>query len=164
MKSGKSSPFGFRDAQESTGFLLWQVTHAWQRRITETLRPLGLTHLQFVLLSGTAWLTLKEKDVFQVRLARFLKVDVMVTSKGVRSLEAKGLLARKTLETDSRSKVLALTPRGLRKIGPALKAVEMVDRSIFGATGIRGELNGKLLKVLARADSTGRLAGDSGKS
>src|SRR3546814_15453085 len=38
--------------ENSPGFLLWQVTNQWQRRLRATLEPLGLTHVQFVLLAG----------------------------------------------------------------------------------------------------------------
>lgn len=38
----------------SPGFLLWHVTLRWQRAITAALRPLDLTHVQFVLLAS-AW-------------------------------------------------------------------------------------------------------------
>lgn len=42
---------------ESPGFLLWRVTLRWQRLMTEALRPLGLTHVQFVLLASSWWLS-----------------------------------------------------------------------------------------------------------
>ena len=45
----------------SPGFLLWHLTLAWQRAVTAALEPLGLTHVQFVLLA-TAWF-LRQKDV-----------------------------------------------------------------------------------------------------
>src|SRR3954453_8138901 len=44
------------DAGDSPGFLLWRVTQRWQRSIVAALRPLDLTHAQFVLLMSTAWL------------------------------------------------------------------------------------------------------------
>jgi len=31
--------FGFDKAEESTGFLLWQVTNLWQREIKKALKP-----------------------------------------------------------------------------------------------------------------------------
>ena len=41
----------------SPGFLLWRLTLCWQRAITSALAPVGLTHVQFVLLACTWWLT-----------------------------------------------------------------------------------------------------------
>src|SRR5260370_30828241 len=36
------------DADDSPGFLLWQVTLRWQRDIATALAPLDLTHVQFI--------------------------------------------------------------------------------------------------------------------
>src|SRR4051812_25420869 len=47
-----SSPL-ITDAGASPGFLLWRVTQRWQRVIAAALRPLELTHAQFVLLMST---------------------------------------------------------------------------------------------------------------
>jgi hypothetical protein len=44
-------------AEESPGFLLWRVSTLWRRAIEAILKPLGLTHPQFVVLATTAWLT-----------------------------------------------------------------------------------------------------------
>ena len=44
--------FGFESPDDSPGFLLWQVTNLWQRRIRAALEPLGLTHVQFVFVAG----------------------------------------------------------------------------------------------------------------
>ena len=46
------TPFSVQEADESTGFLLWQVTMLWQRRIAAVLRPQGLTQVQFALLAS----------------------------------------------------------------------------------------------------------------
>ena len=44
------------DPWDSPGFLLWHATLRWQRTMAEALEPLGLTHVQFVLLASTWWL------------------------------------------------------------------------------------------------------------
>jgi len=38
---------------DSGGLLLWHATLRWQRGIAQALRPLDLTHVQFVLLACT---------------------------------------------------------------------------------------------------------------
>ena len=45
-----------RDADDSPGFLLWQVTNKWQAAQRAALKPFGLTHVQFVLLASLTWL------------------------------------------------------------------------------------------------------------
>ena len=44
------------DPDDSPGFLLWHVTLRWQRDIAAALAPMGLTHVQFVLLATCWWL------------------------------------------------------------------------------------------------------------
>ena len=50
--SDTKGPFSVAKAEDSSGFLLWQVMSFWQRGISRELAPLGLSHAQFVLLAG----------------------------------------------------------------------------------------------------------------
>ena len=56
----KKSDFIFEKPEESTGFLLWQVTNLWQREIKKALEKYGLTHSQFVLIASMYWLELEK--------------------------------------------------------------------------------------------------------
>ena len=102
----------------SLGFLLWHLTLAWQRAVTAVLEPLGLTHVQFVLLACTWWLSRQGQVPNQLQLARQAGTDVKMTSQVVRRLEAKGLLDRQVDPGDSRARRLRLTAKGQR-LGPA---------------------------------------------
>jgi hypothetical protein len=53
----------------SPGFLLWRLTLRWQREIAAALDPLGLTHVQFVLLATTWWLNSAEQAPNQLAVA-----------------------------------------------------------------------------------------------
>src|SRR5438128_1476507 len=68
-----ASPFSVDDANDSSGFLLWQVTALWQRRVAEALRPHELTQVQYALLASLLWLSRTEDDVTQSRLAAHAK-------------------------------------------------------------------------------------------
>jgi DNA-binding MarR family transcriptional regulator len=119
--------------ENSPGFLLWQVANQWQRLQRSTLEPLGLTHVQFVLLAGLAWLSRKENDVTQARLAAFCKTDAMMTSQVVRSLEAGGFVARAPHPTDSRARQLRVTAKGAEVLNAAMPRVREADAQFFGA-------------------------------
>jgi MarR family transcriptional regulator, organic hydroperoxide resistance regulator len=121
--------------ENSPGFLLWQVTNQWQRRLRATLDPLGLTHVQFVLLAGLAWLEHKEGSVSQARLAQFCKTDTMMTSQVVRALEKAGLVVRGASTKDGRAKVLAVTDAGAERLNRAMPAVLAADAGFFAALG-----------------------------
>ena len=129
--SQTKSPFIHKEANDSTGFLLWQVTTLWQRQIAAVLRPFALTQVQFVLLAGLLWLRSKDGPITQVRLAKHTKLDTMMTSQVLRSLEARGLVAREPHPKDTRAKTLHLTPEGRALTAKALPAVDKVDTTFF---------------------------------
>ncbi|MEH7399331.1 MarR family winged helix-turn-helix transcriptional regulator, partial [Priestia megaterium] len=84
----------FNNPEDSSGFLLWQVTHAWQRLITKELSKINVTHSQFVLLAACDFLQTKGENVTQKNLADFTKLNIMMISDVVRTIETKGLLER----------------------------------------------------------------------
>jgi DNA-binding MarR family transcriptional regulator len=115
----------------SPGFLLWHVTHAWQRAVAAALRPLELTHVQFVLLASAWWLEEQGSTPNQLQLARQAGTDVKMTSQVVRKLEAKGLLQRTIDPADTRARRLRPTGDGARLARRAIVAVEDVDARFF---------------------------------
>lgn len=125
-------PFEEKNANDSTGFLLWQVTALWQRQIAQALRPHALTQIQFVLLADLLWLsTEKQIEVTQIMLARHTKADTMTTSQVLRTLEEKGHIERKVHSEDTRAKSLHLTPAGKKIVFKAIPSVEKVDKEFF---------------------------------
>ncbi len=123
----------FSAPRESAGYLLWQVTHLWQRQVESVLSELDITHLQFVLLAGIGWLTRDGTLPTQVQLAEFCKIHVMQISQVVRKLEDKKLIKRTTHPSDPRAKVLRLTPTGEAVLSQAVPLIEQLDAAFFGA-------------------------------
>lgn len=117
--------------EDSAGYLLWQVVHLWQRQVEIVLADLDLTHLQFVLLAAIGWLTRNGDLLAQVRLAEFCKIDVMQVSQVVRKLETKEFVKRDPHPTDTRAKVLTLTPSGEAILAQALPLIEHLDNVFF---------------------------------
>jgi DNA-binding MarR family transcriptional regulator len=115
----------------SPGFLLWHLTLTWQRAVTAALAPMGLTHVQFVLLACTWWMTEHGSPPNQLQLAGQAGTDVRMTSEVVRRLEAKGLLTRQVDASDSRARRLRPTAAGARMAQEAIEAVEQVDADFF---------------------------------
>ena len=151
-KTKASWTFSEEEANDSTGFLIWQLTTLWQRAIARQLKPYGLTQVQFVLLAGLLWLSGREKLVTQVMLAQHSKLDVMMTSQVLRALEARGLLFRRSHPTDTRAKVLELTQAGRDVTVATLPVVEGVDDVFFGEKGEgRKAFNRELLRLITKA-------------
>src|SRR6201987_2073828 len=92
--------------------MLWHVTLRWQREIAAALAPLGLTHVQFVLLASTWWLNSRGEDPNQLGVARQAGPDVKMTSEVLRKLEAKGLIGRTVDAADTRARRIRVTERG----------------------------------------------------
>lgn len=133
----------------SPGFLLWRVTLRWQRLMTAALRPLGLTHVQFVMLASAWWLSdVRGEAASQRRLAEHAGTDPMMTSQVVRALEAKQLLARAPDPADARARLVTVTPAGAGLARRAIRVVEQADAEFFAKAGAVPEL----LATLRRLD------------
>lgn len=140
--------FQFQSPDDSPGFLLWQVSNLWQRKLNAGLRQVGLTHVQFVLLAGIEWLSYSQENVTQVQLAAHAKVDVMMTSNVLRSLEKKGLVTRKIHPVDTRAKSVILTEAGRDVFLAAVKIVDQIDNNFFSVLDDRGSIFNTLLLAL----------------
>jgi len=150
MKNSDNT-FSVEKAEESSGFLLWQVTNLWQREIKKALEPYDLTHSQFVLMASIHWLTLHKQEVTQILLSSHTKIDPMTTSTVLRTLQTKGLLQRQEHLTDTRAKTVGLTDNGKKIIKQAVKTVETFDRTFFSKLGGKTEtFNKQLLTLLEK--------------
>lgn len=138
----------FKGPEQSPGFLLWQVSSDWRRRMESALAAFGLTHAQFVLLANVAWLTREGGRVTQVELARHCKMDIAMTSQILRTLEKKGDIERVQRVGDERSKLPVVTLKGRQLIERALPAVEAADRVFFKKLGNEGNTFISLLQRL----------------
>lgn len=133
-----SFSWSYPSADESPGLLLWQISNAWQRQQRAALEPLGITHVQFVLLAGIAWLSGQSAEpITQTLLAQQTRSDLMMVSEVTRTLAGKGLLERAPHPRDSRAKSLRITAAGQQLVQRAIDVVEAVDRRFFGVLGAR---------------------------
>jgi DNA-binding MarR family transcriptional regulator len=155
MKSNDNT-FSVEKAEDSSGFLLWQVTNLWQREIKKALEPFDLTHSQFVLMASIHWLTLQKQDVTQILLSAHTKIDPMTTSTVLRTLQSKGILQRQEHLTDTRAKTVVLTEIGKKTIKQAVKTVEQFDKTFFATLGTKTkEFNYQLQTLLGQKDKIG---------
>lgn len=147
----ENSPFQVEKAEESTGFLLWQVTNLWQRELRKALEQFDLTHAQFVLLASSHWLNLQNEEVTQISLSNHTKIDPMTTSTVLRTLQTKNLIQRKEHSTDTRAKAIVLTEKGVDVVGKAVRVVEDFDNAFFASLAENTpEFNTRLLTLLGK--------------
>jgi DNA-binding MarR family transcriptional regulator len=147
-------------ADESPGFLLWQVTNRWQAAQRAALKPFDITHVQFVLLASLTWLgtsgtTGRSSTVSQRELAQHAATDPMMTSQVLRVLEARGLVVRAPHPTDGRAWSLQVTARGRALANRAVVAVEACDDAFFAPLGPRSRDLVALLRQLTPTPASG---------
>jgi DNA-binding MarR family transcriptional regulator len=153
LESKRLVKFSKARPEESLGYMFWLTSNLWQRKMVKALKPTGLTLVQLVLLAGVAWLERKAEPITQVRLARQAKTDVMMTSQVLRKLESRGLVSKRTGESDTRSNVIMLTEKGAEKVAKALGIAEKVDSDFFRS--LRGNYGEFLLELGALTKANG---------
>jgi len=116
----------------SAGFWLHQAALTWRAELDARLRPLGLTHTQFMLLASVGWLEYLHGPPTQQEIAEQADADRMMTSKIVRTLEGRGLLTRRADESDARALRVALTTTGRGLAAQATAQAREVDALFFG--------------------------------
>ncbi|MCH9611788.1 MAG: putative HTH-type transcriptional regulator [Chlamydiia bacterium] len=114
----------------SPGFLLWQISMSWRGLIESSLKPIDLTHPQFVVLACIGFLTQAGEGVTQAMVGKMANLDPNTLSQVLRGLEGKGLVVRKP-STDGRVKNPFLTSKGKKKVRVAIPAVEGSDEAFF---------------------------------
>lgn len=138
----------FKSPEKSPGFLLWRASTLWRRAIENVLKPLDLTHPQFVILATIAWLTKDEQQTSQAEISRQASLDPNTTSQILRSLQTKGLIKRSHAQ-DERSKSPVLTKEGSLRLAKALPAVELADVHFFSTVNLDTIKAMKALQKLA---------------
>jgi DNA-binding MarR family transcriptional regulator len=136
------------------GFLLWHATLRWQRAVAQALRPLKLTHVQFVLLGSIWYLQREGTTPSQRELAEHAGTDPMMTSQVVRVLEQRALVERVRDSADGRVVRLRTTRAGERLAKRAVVTMDHVDRAFFDPAGPTDEIL-PVLRRLAHRDERG---------
>ncbi|MFD2161080.1 MarR family winged helix-turn-helix transcriptional regulator [Paradesertivirga mongoliensis] len=116
---------------KAPGFLLWQIEMCWQRIVNKVLLELGLTYTQFIVLGICGWLSKSQENVYQHQIARHSKIDRMMTSRILASLEKKGYIKRLKIDGDARAKLAILTPKGKKILDLSLKKVSEIESNFF---------------------------------
>ena len=146
--------------QNAVGFVLWRVVHRYQREMDQALRPLGLTHLQFVVLALTAWTARSGEHATQSELAALGDIHPMQVSNVVKALERSGFVTRTRSARNALAKRVAITNDGLEALRAALPLGIAIQARLFGDAGLPG---GALLDMLACIDREGRGDADPDK-
>jgi DNA-binding MarR family transcriptional regulator len=134
-----------RGPHASPGFWLHHAALTWRQACEEGLGE--LTYPQFNVLSAVSLLTADGGPPTQHDVAGFARIDRMMTSKLVRTLEVRGLLTRSADAADGRRQRLALTDSGRSALRVCIAAAHRADDEIFGTGAERDRLRDDLRAI-----------------
>ena len=128
---------------------MWQVSTLWSKSTTVALKPLGLSHPQFIILATIDWL--KGKGASQEEIARRTVLDPKVISHLLRSLEVKGLIDLSQINEEGNKQPL-LTNAGEKILAKALPVVNSADAAFFSSVDLKNSNMITTLQMLARGN------------
>ena len=135
------------------GYRLWRVHYLWHRHIERSLKALGLTRTQYLLLVATYHLITKGEAPSQIRLSNFTLVEKMMVSKTLRTLEQRGYLSRRPTPTDRRANRLQITAAGEELLGRACAVSAEAHAKFFEVLGDDRKRIDGLLSALIQSNS-----------
>ncbi len=135
----RESAFGFEKSEDSPGFLLWQVTTLWQRKIKKTLEPYQISHAQFVIMAVLLWFEEHGLERTQVAIVNQSKLDKMTVSKSIKKLMTDGYIHRIEHHSDTRAKWVTLTDAGKVLMKQLIPIIESIDTTFFRKTSRQKE-------------------------
>lgn len=143
--------------ERAIGFVMWRIVHRYQREVDQALRPLDLTHLQFVVLTLVAWQARAGAPATQAALAKFGDIHPMQLSNVLKALDQKGAVLRTPAPSNALAKCVEITSAGIVALREALPLVIEIQGRLFGDEGRPG---GRLLESLVLIDGDGDTALD----
>jgi DNA-binding MarR family transcriptional regulator len=126
---------GTESGDGGLGYLLIQAAQAWRNRVAARLSDTGVTPAQFfVLVTLLRHGRRTSAPLSQRQVAERTRMDVNTTSQVVRTLAARGLLARAPHPRDSRAVALTLTTDGVALAQACAARVREVNTTFFADT------------------------------
>ncbi len=120
-----------RETEGIAGFLLWQVSRLWQRRLALALRDLTLPVAHAVILANALRFSEEGRPATQAILSKAAKMDRTTTSLALQALERKKLVTRATPSRDLRAYEVALTAQGREKAFEVIRRFAAADKAFF---------------------------------
>lgn len=127
-----SIPKDLPDPREFTGFLFWQKANNWEKYVNSQLEAYNISQSEIFQLISISILLNQQEEVTQVDIANFTGVPAMNVSKVLKKLEKKEFITRQT-GTDSRSKSLKITEKGLDVLIKSAKTLFKSNQNFFPA-------------------------------
>jgi DNA-binding MarR family transcriptional regulator len=138
------------DLVDNPAYQLWLATNAWQRQLRKALTPLGLTHVQYMILASISKLGGHGEVVTQRDVCEFASMDANMVSQVVRSLAAKGYVERAE-HNDRRARKLLLTEAGDALLARGRAVARPLTAAFFEPLGKQQAPLARMLAVIVEA-------------
>ncbi|MDR2948947.1 MAG: MarR family winged helix-turn-helix transcriptional regulator [Prevotella sp.] len=117
---------------ESLGFLFSRVYTLRQKRMNDELASIGINYVQYNLLTGLYWLQLHGNTINQMMLIDYTKLDKSVVSNILHKMVKEEYIVREESVSDTRAKIVTLTPKGEKLVEQANQIVSKIDETFWG--------------------------------
>jgi DNA-binding MarR family transcriptional regulator len=141
-----------KEPADYPGFLLLQASNIWYRNTNNILKKSGTTYAQFSILASLLYLSKGNEHINQKQIAQHAKIDVMMTSDVLKTLESKKLVIRYPNPEDKRHNSIKITQNGADLISKIFIQVENADINFFKILEDDIKPFTELLKKLIRAN------------
>lgn len=143
------------------GFWVWRLSLSYQRRAEAALKTLGLTHLQMVILTLSAWLNHTRKRASQRDLADISGVQEAQVSLMVKALKQKKLLSQRPSTEDTRVRLIIVTSAGTKLLSEAIPLMSSLQAELWPPGPHTQQLVTLIEETLRRWDQQGEQPGSS---
>jgi DNA-binding MarR family transcriptional regulator len=117
---------------ENPGYLLSRVYTIRLKKMNEALASVGINYVQATLLLGLYWMQMRGESVNQMMLITNTRLDKSVVSNILRDMMRDGYVSRVECPTDTRAKLVTLTPAGVEFTGRVAEIINRMDESFWG--------------------------------
>lgn len=124
-----------KEPEKYPGYLLWQTSNIWHRNMKNIMKRFGLTHTQFVVLTSIIYLAKNNNSINQKQIAQHAKLDIMMTSDVLKTLESKKLVTRHKNPNDKRHNSIKITQEGINLTIKMYDYSERADAEFFKVLG-----------------------------
>ena len=104
-----------------------------------------------MILKSVYTLEVNHEEKTQIKVAKQAKTDVMMTSKVIRALIAKGLLVREQHAIDKRAFRISITKPGRKVLRRSINIVELFEASFFKSLEKQKKLKKDINKLTKKA-------------
>jgi DNA-binding MarR family transcriptional regulator len=146
-------PFRFRNNEDNSGFLLWQVSYMWQQEQRRALLKYhDISQMDYVILSSIYWLMLNEDKITPTILSRHTKIEPVGVAQLLKSLEQRNLINRFCKEDSAKARFIEVTEAGINILKHAIITVETFDDRFFKIVGKKASVLNKFLSDLIKSN------------